>query len=81
MTTNGTHFILDLGEVLVGRDRARLAHARARAMHTFPVMVGFTLGCVLGVAFEAATGLWSLALPTGLALLSLAMAFADRRHS
>jgi hypothetical protein len=34
-TTNVTHFMLDLGEVLVGRDRARLAHARARAMHTF----------------------------------------------
>jgi uncharacterized membrane protein YoaK (UPF0700 family) len=31
MTTNVTHFMLDLGEVLVGRDRARLAHARARA--------------------------------------------------
>jgi len=35
MTTNITHFMLGLGEVLVGRDRARLAHARARAMHTF----------------------------------------------
>ena len=35
MTTNVTHFMLDLGEVLVGRDRTRLAHARARAMHTF----------------------------------------------
>jgi uncharacterized membrane protein YoaK (UPF0700 family) len=35
MTTNVTHFMLDLGEVLVGRDRARLAHARARAMRTF----------------------------------------------
>jgi hypothetical protein len=35
MTTNVTHFMLDLGELLVGRDRARLAHARARAMHTF----------------------------------------------
>jgi hypothetical protein len=34
-TTNVTHFMLDLGEVLVGRDRARLVHARARAMHTF----------------------------------------------
>jgi hypothetical protein len=45
---------------LVGCDRAGLAHARARAMHTFPVMVGFTLGCVLGAAFEAAAGLWTL---------------------
>ena len=31
MTTNITHFMLCLGEVLVGRDRARLAHARACA--------------------------------------------------
>jgi hypothetical protein len=31
MTTNITHFMLGLGEVLVGRDRARLAHARACA--------------------------------------------------
>jgi hypothetical protein len=35
MTTNVAHFMLDLSEVLVGRDRARLAHARARAMRTF----------------------------------------------
>jgi uncharacterized membrane protein YoaK (UPF0700 family) len=35
MTANVTHLMLDLGEVLVGRDRTRLAHARARAMHTF----------------------------------------------
>jgi hypothetical protein len=31
MTTNITHFMLGLGKVLVGRDRARLAHARACA--------------------------------------------------
>jgi uncharacterized membrane protein YoaK (UPF0700 family) len=33
MTTNVTHFMLDLGEVLVGRDRARLAHARSGQSH------------------------------------------------
>jgi uncharacterized membrane protein YoaK (UPF0700 family) len=80
MTTNVTHFMLDLGEVLVGRDHAKAARARARAMHTFPVILGFTIGCVFGAAFEAAAGLWSLALPTALALLAFAMGLADRQH-
>ncbi len=78
MTTNVTHFMLDLGEVLVGRDPAQVVQARARAMHILPVIVGFTIGCVLGAAFEAAAGLWSLALPTALALLAFTMGLADR---
>jgi uncharacterized membrane protein YoaK (UPF0700 family) len=73
MTTNVTHFILDLGGMLVGGDSAKVANARSRAMHTLPVIVGFTIGCALGAACEAAAGLWSLALPTGLALLALVM--------
>ena len=77
MTTNVTHFMLDLGEALVGRDHAKVAQARARAMHTLPVIVGFTIGCVCGAAFEAAAGLWSLALPTGLALLAFAVGLGD----
>jgi uncharacterized membrane protein YoaK (UPF0700 family) len=76
MTTNVTHFMLDLGGVLVGGDPVEIAKARSRAMHTLPVIVGFTVGCGLGAACEAAVGLWSLALPTGLALLALAMGFA-----
>jgi uncharacterized membrane protein YoaK (UPF0700 family) len=78
MTTNVAHFMLELGEVLVGRDHAKVAKARARAMHTLPVILGFTIGCVLGAALEAAAGLWSLALPTALALLAFAMGFEDR---
>jgi len=78
MTTNVTHFMLDLGEVLAGRDDAKVAHARARAMHTLPVIVGFTVGGMFGAALEPAAGLWSFALPAGLALLAFAMAFADR---
>ena len=73
MTTNVTHFMLDLGGVLVGGDPAAVARARSRAMHTLPVIVGFAIGCGLGAACQAAAGLWSLALPTGLALLAFAM--------
>ena len=80
MTTNVTHFMLDLGEALVGRDDAKVARARAHAMHTLPVIVGFAIGCVLGAAFEAAAGLWSLTLPTVLALLALATGFGDQHR-
>jgi uncharacterized membrane protein YoaK (UPF0700 family) len=73
MTTNVTRFMLDLGGVLGGGDPAEVAKARSRAMHTLPVIVGFAIGGGLGAACEAAAGLWSLALPTGLALLAFAM--------
>jgi uncharacterized membrane protein YoaK (UPF0700 family) len=81
MTTNVTHFMLDLGEVLVGHDDAKVARARSHAIHIFPVILGFTIGCVLGAAFEAVAGLWSLALPTALALLAIAMGLANRRRT
>jgi uncharacterized membrane protein YoaK (UPF0700 family) len=79
MTTNVAHVMLDLGRVLVGGDAAEVAKARSRATHTVPVIVGFTTGCGLGAAYEAAAGLWSLTLPTGLALLALAMGIVCRR--
>jgi uncharacterized membrane protein YoaK (UPF0700 family) len=72
MTTNVTHFMLDLGEALASADPVAAATARRRAMRTLPVIAGFAVGCGLGAACEAAAGLWSLALPTGLALLALA---------
>jgi uncharacterized membrane protein YoaK (UPF0700 family) len=80
MTANVTRFMLDLGEALAGGDAAKVAESRNRAMHTLPVIVGFSIGCGLGAAGEAGAGLWSLALPAGLALLALAMGLADE-HS
>ena len=80
MTTNVTHFMLDLGELLLGDDQAEIAKARIRAAHTLPVIVGFTIGCGRGAACEAAAGLWSLARPTSLALLAFAMGLAHKRH-
>ena len=38
---------------------------------------GFTIGCGLGAASEASAGMWSVVLPTGLALLVFAMGLAD----
>lgn len=73
MTTNVTHFMLDVGEVLAGGDGAAVAKARGRAMRTLPVIVGFTLGCGLGAVCEAFAGLWSLVLPVALAVAALAM--------
>ncbi|HET9000486.1 MAG TPA: DUF1275 family protein [bacterium] len=77
MTTNVTRFTMDVVEVLLGRDPGDVATARTRAKHTWPAIVGFVVGCGLGAAFEGAVGLWSLTLPAGLALVALAMGFAD----
>ena len=73
MTTNITHFMMDIGEVLFGRKLSDVAKARARALLTWPAIVGFTAGCGLGATCEAAIGLTSLALPVGLAVLAVAM--------
>jgi uncharacterized membrane protein YoaK (UPF0700 family) len=76
MTSNVTRFMMDLGEMLLGGDPDQVAEARRRAQHTWPAIVGFTVGCGLGAACEAAVGLWSSALPAGLALLALTMGVA-----
>jgi uncharacterized membrane protein YoaK (UPF0700 family) len=76
MTSNVTRFAVDIGKVLLRGDPADVANARGRAARTLPVIVGFAVGCGLGAACEAALGLWSLALPTGLAMFAFAMGFA-----
>ena len=72
MTTNIAHFMLALGELLTGRDAAVIASARKKAIHIFPVILGFGIGCALGAAAQSAYGSWSLALPAALATLALA---------
>lgn len=79
MTTNISRFMMDAGEVLLGRDPDGIAKASSRAKHTLPAIVGFTVGCGLGAACEAALGLRSMVLPAALALLALAMGFAAKR--
>jgi uncharacterized membrane protein YoaK (UPF0700 family) len=79
MTSNVTRFAMDVGEVLLGGDSADVAKARNRAARTLPVIVGFTVGCGLGAACEAALGTWSLALPASLAMLAFVIGFAAER--
>ena len=66
MTTNVTHFMLDLGAAFVARDRAEATRACTHAMRTFPVIVGFMIGCVFGAALEAAAGIGPWLCPRGL---------------
>src|SRR5258706_8533177 len=73
MTGNVTRFTMDVAEVLLGRDPDAVARARTRAKRAAQVIVGFAVGCGLGAVCEVTMGLWSLALPAGLALLALAI--------
>jgi uncharacterized membrane protein YoaK (UPF0700 family) len=76
MTTNVTRFMMDVGEVLFAKDSTQAAEARRRARHTWPAIVGFIAGAGLGAACFGAVGMWSLALPAGLALLAFAAGLA-----
>jgi uncharacterized membrane protein YoaK (UPF0700 family) len=71
MTTNVTRLAIDVGTVLLGPRHGDMAAALSRIRSLWPVVAGFAAGCALGTALEAAAGLWSLALPAGLALLAL----------
>jgi len=48
--------------------------AGERAKRTGLAIAGFVVGCGLGAGCQAVTGLWSLALPAGLALVALVIA-------
>jgi uncharacterized membrane protein YoaK (UPF0700 family) len=78
MTTNVTRLVMDFGEVLLSRSPDGAAQALRRGKQTAAAMLGFAGGCALGAVTEMAAGLWALALPTGLALVALAMALAAR---
>jgi uncharacterized membrane protein YoaK (UPF0700 family) len=78
MTTNTTRFVIDLGEVLLRRSRKDGVKAGERAKRTGLAIAGFVVGCGLGAGCQAAIGLWSLALPVGLALVGLAIAVAAK---
>jgi len=73
MTTNITVFAIAVGDVLFGRDARTVAKARERARHTWPAIVGFLIGCILGAVSEPALGLAALVFPMGLSALALAL--------
>ena len=80
MTTNFTHFMPDLGEVLAGDDATKVATGTPpRHAHSAGDRWLHNRGCGLGALYEAAAGLSSLALPTCLALLAFAMCLMRRR--
>jgi uncharacterized membrane protein YoaK (UPF0700 family) len=60
MTTNVTHCVIALGDVLAGGNTGAAEKARKRIAHVWPVIAGFALGCVVGATGEAAWGSWSL---------------------
>lgn len=71
MTTNTVRFTMDICTMLLPADRNAVAEARERAGRTWPSIVGFTVGCMLGALCEARFGLRSVALPTALSALAL----------
>jgi uncharacterized membrane protein YoaK (UPF0700 family) len=77
MTTNLTRFVVDLGEVWLGSDPGGRANAVARARHTGTAIAGFIIGACLGAWCQAHLGLWSLVVPTGLALAALAITYCS----
>jgi uncharacterized membrane protein YoaK (UPF0700 family) len=72
MTTNIVRFMMDVGTMLFRADPNETAEARDRAIRTWPSIVGFTVGCILGAVCETRFNLRSLALPTTLSLVALA---------
>jgi uncharacterized membrane protein YoaK (UPF0700 family) len=73
MTGNVTRFTMDVAEVLLGGDPDAVARARSRAKRSAQAIVGFAVGCSLGAIGKVTIGLWSLALPAGLALLAIVL--------
>src|SRR5258708_18105537 len=58
MTTNITRFMMDVGDVMLGRKPADVAKAGGRARRAWLAMVGFAIGCGFGAPTEAATRPW-----------------------
>ena len=74
ITTNVARLTTDVGTILLGARPEELIAARKRAGRLWPSIAGFVIGCGLGAACEARFRLHALALPTGFALLALALA-------
>jgi uncharacterized membrane protein YoaK (UPF0700 family) len=75
LTTDVTKFTVDVGDLLLDRDPDHVAAARGRAAKLGRTIISFVVGAILGAALFKAAGLESIALPTALAALALALGF------
>jgi uncharacterized membrane protein YoaK (UPF0700 family) len=73
LTTAVTKFTMDVGDLLLDRDPDHVAAARRRAAKLGRTIISFTAGAILGAALFKTAGLDSIALPTALAALALAI--------
>jgi uncharacterized membrane protein YoaK (UPF0700 family) len=78
MTTNLTRFVVDIGEILLGTDPGGRSKAVSRARRTGTAIAGFVAGAGLSALCQAHVGLWSLMLPTSLALAAFAVTYRSR---
>jgi len=78
LTTTVTRFTVDAVHVLIHRHDPDAIPARQQMSVSWPVIVGFIAGTGLGAASFAAAGLWSVALPTVLALVALGIAVSTK---
>jgi uncharacterized membrane protein YoaK (UPF0700 family) len=80
MTTNVTVLATDVVEIFFGQEAGRIAKSRNRAKRTLLVILGFVLGCALGVACEPTLGLKSLQIPTVLALIAFVLGLSGNER-
>jgi uncharacterized membrane protein YoaK (UPF0700 family) len=80
LTTDLTRFTVDVGDLLLNRDPDQVAAARRRAAKLGRTIISFAAGAALGAALFKSSGLESIALPTGLAALALAIGIRAGHH-
>ena len=81
MTTNTAQFAVDVATLIRGREQATdVSQVRHRAYVTLTSILGFVVGLVVAAILQIHFGLWSIAFPLLLAVLSIPLgeAWNDR---
>jgi uncharacterized membrane protein YoaK (UPF0700 family) len=81
MTTNTAQFAVDVATLIRGREQAAdVPQVRHRAQFTLASVLGFVVGLVVAAILQIHFGLWSIAFPLLLAVLSIPLgeAWNDR---
>jgi uncharacterized membrane protein YoaK (UPF0700 family) len=72
MTTNTAQFAVDVAALIRGREQATdVSQVRHRAQFTLASVLGFVVGLVVAAILQIHFGLWSIAFPLLLAVLSI----------